>query len=59
MSQLAITHYNPPFGEQNFRINLIKGQIAKEMVRALLENAGYKIYAFGYESLLSLSLGMM
>lgn len=39
--------------EQNFRINLIKGQIAKEMVRALLERSRYSIYAFGYESLLS------
>jgi hypothetical protein len=37
--------------EQNFRINLIKGQIAKEMVRDLLETAGYRVYSFGYENL--------
>jgi len=47
---VALTHPHP-FGEQNFRINLIKGQIAKEMVRALLETSGYHVYSFGYENL--------
>lgn len=37
----------------SFRFNIIKGQIAKEMVRGLLEDSGYNAYAFGYESLLS------
>lgn len=51
---LALIHYHPPpFGDQSFRINVIKGQIAKERVRAVLENSGYRVYAFGYESLLS------
>jgi hypothetical protein len=43
-----------PFGtEQYFRQNLIKGQIAKELVKGLLENSGYHVYAFGYESSIS------
>ncbi len=37
----------------NFRFNQLKGTIAKEMVRGLLEDSGYKAYPFGYESLLT------
>lgn len=37
----------------SFRFDLIKGHIAKEMVRGLLEDSGYNAYSFGYESLLS------
>lgn len=37
----------------DFRFNLIKGEIAKEMVRGLLEDSGYSAYAFGYESWLT------
>ncbi len=37
----------------SFRRDLIKGHVAKEMVRGLLEDSGYNAYALGYESLLS------
>lgn len=37
----------------NFRFNLIKSEIAKELVRGLLEDSGYNAYAFGYLSWLS------
>jgi hypothetical protein len=39
--------------EELFRSNLIKGQIAKELVKGLLEHSGYHVYAFGYESSIS------
>lgn len=41
------------YSEENFRFNLIKGQIAKELVKGLLEISGYKVYPFGYESSIS------
>ena len=41
------------FSDENFRFNLIKGQIAKEAVRGLLEQAHYQVYPFGYESTIS------
>ena len=48
-NKLLIRYY----GMGNFRSNVMKGHIAKEMVRGLLEDSGYKAYAYGYESLLS------
>jgi len=36
-----------------FRYNSIIGHVAKEVVRGLVEDAGYNAYAYGYESLLA------
>lgn len=47
---MANFQYSP---EQNFRFNLIKGQIGKELVRGLLEQSRYRVYPFGYESSIS------
>jgi hypothetical protein len=44
-----------PYGsEEFFRFQLIKGQIAKELVKGLLETSHqYQVYSFGYESTIS------
>jgi hypothetical protein len=39
--------------QPSFRYNMIKGHMAKEVIRGLLEDSEYKAYPFGYESLLS------
>lgn len=43
----------PYYSEESFRFSLIKGQIAKELVKGLLEKSKYHVYPFGYESTIS------
>jgi Holliday junction resolvase len=44
----------PPWTTEHFLHSVIKGQIAKELVKALLETSdNYEVYAFGYESSMS------
>jgi len=37
----------------NYYDNLLEGNQAKDLVKLLLENAGYKVYPYGYESTFS------
>jgi hypothetical protein len=39
--------------DEKFHINLIRGQIGKEIARSLLEKSDYKVYSLGYEGSLS------
>jgi hypothetical protein len=43
----------PASDDDKFSVNRVIGNLAKEIVRSLLEGSGYKTYPYGYESFLS------